>query len=350
MIVVYLDQSDWSYLHQGRFPAAERVLQREGESGSVIYMVSVHHLEETAGLADPCPRLEYIRSFPGTALVPEVLGFDIVERDAAMMVGAEFDPHPSLGLIPLVDYPFEKLVEFTKGFERSRRYRAMLEPLYKFNRDLHLLDVDAWARDGARKPTKQENEDLWRAHFRGDVTKAIEIIERVLGHAIEPAALDLLREKIARCHETWCRGATLGLVPPIEADFDEVFASSIFRYLPLDQRRDPNFINDAGKAWRRIRKEPRPATCFALVETSVKTNMMRHYSASEQVDALHAAFAPLVHVFTCDKRVESILTRIGVAHCIRSGRLDDVATQVADLKSNTGLRNAGEDPRHPTNR
>ena len=79
--------------------------------------------------------------------------------------------------------------------------------------------------------------------------------------------------------------------------------------------------------------------CSLAVRETLQNDLRRTYSSSDDLDASHALYAPIVDIFTCDKRnaepIRRVLAKAGrTTEVVRSGRLEDVAAAVGRATDN----------------
>lgn len=325
--VVYLDQADWAYLHGGAATEAERILRSLGEAGGVAFLVTLEHLEEGTGLDDPMARAVYLREFPGTFFT-EISGYDLLEFDAVQLARG-IDRGFEIRADRLKEISDSELRKFVFGFALSHPLRRRLEPLHARRRELFHRDQEVLKAAG-RRSTKQDDLALWRTFIRGDVKRAIANWERIMGRKATPAEEARLVELTSEMSAAWINFEAIGIAPPRDLDFDMTFVLTVFNSLPLELRRDREAVTRALKAWYDPSRPAGPLSCAAAVVGSVQENPARAYSASDQVDALHAAFAAATDVFTADKRTVSAMSRLKLrGRIFRTGHLLELAKFLA---------------------
>jgi hypothetical protein len=229
----------------------------------------------------------------------------------------------------LADLAVEDIQRLVYGFKNSHPTRKLLEPLYAERRVEFLREREEFKRRG-KKPSSQDTLATWRARIRGDMDAALQIWERVMGAKAtseERAAIEL---KVRNKSEWWARGVALALLPPADLDFDETFVDVVFKWLPEAVRRDRAAIQRVIDVWYDRSRIASPLTCAAAVTGAVLNNPDRNYEASEQLDLVHAAFAPLVNLFTADKRTVNALRNLRMTSTVmRSRRLAEVARSLS---------------------
>ena len=334
--IVYLDQADWAYLHAGKAPDAEDVLRTLGASGAIDFLITVHHFEEGSGLNDPASRVAFLRSFPGTAFT-EWSAYDLVRYEAEKLAhGLPPELGETIGMVPLFEIADGDIEKLTFGFMKSHPVRKLLEPLYARRRDLFHLDQEALKAHGARA-SKADDLAIWRAQIRGQPDRAIAIWERIMRVPMTDEQRDQMRRRTEDLSTGWIAGESAGFLPPADLDFDETFVRVVFTALPFEIKRDREAIVRVLRAWGDRSRPASPLSCAAAVAAGVLDNPARGYQASDQVDVVHAAFAPIVDVFTGDRRTIDALRRLKLkARVLGTNSLSDVARYLEQAQPHDG--------------
>jgi hypothetical protein len=131
-------------------------------------------------------------------------------------------------------------------------------------------------------------------------------------------------------------GERIGLVGPVSKRIDPVFTDVVLSSLPGEIRRDRARMDRIHKFWSNPMKRTRtvaPLACRAAVVESIHYNPAYRYQDSDEPDKEHVVFAPLVDIFTCDKRnvgpLRGVLDKTDTSTAvIRTGRLDEVVEAV----------------------
>lgn len=316
--LVYLDQADWSYLADGKATDAEAVLRRLGEH-DVTYLLSPEHFYETAGLGPGLSRrVAYLESFPGAVLFP-VGSTALLQLNMLQLVrigSGESPERQTIEAQPLTG-PMEEAV------------RSLQVAIPAFRMGEIAMRLGRATRRGQDKEEMLTRNHMRAALLRGDWKKHLVLRERlgesptrrerIMTRAIAPV-LGWLGERLERA----------GWRPLYKKGEDPVFEAVYVRFWPPGLPRNRANIRAAHKAWRQRDKYLR-AIPSLLAFAAVYENL--HYrqdtfNASDFMDPLHAAYAPLCDLFTGDKRTIEPLDRMfeqaGTVFC-ETERLADVA-------------------------
>lgn len=325
--IVYLDTSDWAYLHQGDAPKEERKLRALAESGKAQFLVTLHHFEETAAIQYPLDRGEFLRGFPGTVLTT-VTGYDLLRSGVIRLIDEnEATPDPTQRQRRLASVSQRELSALGTQWPSSP-LRKLIVPLEDRRRAIAAQDRKALKRF-RRKASRQDDLAIWRAEIRGDARKKIEVIERVTGQRVERNNRELIIDEVQRVSADWARGEAAGELPPRDLDFDRTFVEVVFVPLKPELKRDRSVIAATLKAWRTKCRDGSALSLAAAVYDSVDKNLERKYESSDQIDGLHATFAAFVDIFTADQRTVDALRPVRPkAKLMRSKRLAEVVAEI----------------------
>ena len=318
---VYLDQADWSYLEDGRAADAERELRELAEDHPLLFLISMEHFVETGGLnVGVAKRLSYLKSFPGTMWVATE-GTTLVKNSADALVdmalrGRERAP------LELQLWPLENLslAELENMVNVARLMRVAYSMGAKA--ETHARST----RKGMKKRTLQSQEKYVGHFIDGNWGKVRKHLEKKGIGGVRQWPGRLLMWLTSGAFSYAKRKGLWGITG---ARYDPVFNTWVYMHIDRDIRRNADHLTAIRKVWKdekqRCSVAPELSCAVSIVE-SVFWNSARTYSISEEIDPFHAAHAPLVDIFTCDKRNEQPLRRV-----FRSGGLRTVLLRTKHL-------------------
>ena len=325
-ILVYLDQADWAGLearsHNG--PAADAFRQL-GAGGRALFVLSPFHLVETVGLREGLDqRLRFLRSLDGTYLMtPEAGGVEEMLARRLYGVLSGLDPPPvSLVAQQLATTQPEVLEEIVTPFRVVRRF----------------VGWGAGAEQTARSARSKPGDDAARfaSNFLSGDMSRLEAGMRRGGHGS-------LRIRIAKTVSRLVSPILSRLDPSmVELRDEPLLRSHVAAHFPKDvpnqvsALRELRVLRRDHDRWCRTAPE---LACSLAVRETLQNDLRRTYSSSDDLDASHALYAPIVDIFTCDKRnaepIRRVLAKAGrTTEVVRSGRLEDVAAAVGRATDN----------------
>jgi hypothetical protein len=314
---VYLDQADWSYLADNRSPEAARILRRLAVNGAVTLLLSEIHLIETHALgAGFVRRADFIASFPNTSLIqhsPVTILRAAGDELSARALGETVE-QTAFGIAPVDRTSFDSI-----SFEAAQR---AFEIAAMFERTPRALAPDTaraskLAAALIRGKSRDTNRLLDDIHLN---SAARFIAHRVVGPVLRTVA------GFAEAN---------GYLAPVRRRLDHEFTACFLTQLPIEKRRSPHALNRIYNEWKRNPEvTPSSLRCYAAVWREQQAARSR-IARSEILDRWHSAFAPLVDVFTCDKRnhraVRDALSGRSSTRVIRTNRLDDVVSAIESI-------------------
>lgn len=330
--LIFLDTADWSYMEDGRQPEAAAELRALCADGRARILVTADHLLEIGGLTSGrSSRLRFMHSFPGTVLLP--VGGSQVTKLAAYdfaFAALDGDMEPqALRCQEMSASPIEtltKAVEQTWVLDLAQRFQAWATSAsFSDRKKSSKQDVEMHSKMHrlARKGDTQEVMDYLRK--RRPLSGLRGIVQNVAGRAL--VAL-----------YQW--GNDRGILS-VAAKNDFLFDELVSGALPRQLSSNPQIMGLLFELWSRpdalALHSPSLACVAAIARRSSPTRKTQKIRSTEN-DKRHAAFAPLVDVFTCDRRVQPIISQtLKVARSqtavLRTSCLADV---VAALKPSVG--------------
>lgn len=120
--------------------------------------------------------------------------------------------------------------------------------------------------------------------------------------------------------------------------FDFIFQQAVMPFLPESAMADHQLLMKVADSWKLddVRLSSISLNAFAALVESIHYQPQRDFKASELPDQRHAAYAPLVEMFTCDRRNEKPLKKAiasmgeNATVIMRNGRLDVVLRKGMD--------------------
>jgi hypothetical protein len=326
---VYLDTSDWSYLEQGKDPQSETALRRFGEHGTATFVVSFDHLLEFAGLENGRrARLGYLREFAGTSVL--MCGGQQIISASSRNFAAQ-----ALGLSG-----FDS--EFRVECFTNRTVTEWMEHLDKFwlLRGLQGRVASLTAKTQRHSESRAERDSkrkIQRLARHGNVTSIQDHIahkgKRLTG--VRGAMQTIAVHGLVALHR-WT--SSRGLAIPLTRR-EQLFDQLVWKELPPAIRRDKPAMLRLREAWNneRVSAKLSPSlACVAAIDACLNVPTDPARIRSGENDKHHAAFASMMHVFTCDKRVHPPLTaalRLAQrdVHVLRTKHLPDVICAIESL-------------------
>lgn len=295
---VYLDTADWAYLEEGKAPDVVTFLSELGETGAAVFVVSHEHWVEVAGLSHGLARrLDFIRRFPGTQRVVGstngLLAFDAQQLVRA--VSGRGAAGASLPLEPLAGVPLSELRRWVEHF--GRFVRAVDKHSTSLQRSRRALGDARTA-----KAIRAEHRNLG-AFLRGDAEGVVRHLAR--GGRVPGRAQNwLLRKSVSLVGRVAGELHRRGRLPFAELTYDPVFSATVVPLLESAARTNPEVLDAIYAYWRtRGNRSVAPSlACQAALAERLEMQPDLRLLKSEAADARHAAYAPLVDLFTCDKR------------------------------------------------
>jgi hypothetical protein len=325
----FLDTADWSYLESGRDPEAAATLRALTSAGAVKVVVTHDHLVEVAGLRRGLrQRLAFMRDFPGTLLFPfsgsKLLRLAAFEF-ALNALGGQYPAQP-VQVFPMCEESLNDLVSIAKQVWPLRvvhRLSAMVTSHVSRHSAVEQREVrDALeklqrlARIGDRKRLE--------AHLAAKAPR-LGGLRGVIQRASWPILLPLY---------DWA--SSRGLTARVKhADF--LFDRLVTTALPTTFSTDPRLLEGLAKLWTNPEAlalmSPALACVKAIAKAQTPTHDVQKIESTEH-DKHHAAFAPLVHVFTCDKRNQPVVAKaVQLGRCktrvLRTGSVAEVVKALA---------------------
>ncbi len=330
---VDLDQADWAYMADGKAAAAKDKLAKLGASGQAIFLISHEHLVETAALAEGSrERFRFLRSFPAVLRLPDA-GASLIHGHAAaslLAYAGRCTPPQSLPLearaVALEPEEFWDQWASSHGKRMVRLFDMKARP-ERFARK---------ARLGKTAKDLEHDARSLGALSLGDQARFEKLLQRG-PDAPGPRWVRLTRLATPFIQRFYEVVASHGWLPPPGRKFDDVFGSMLLAGLPRALRRDHKLVKDLQRCWDdssvRCRIAPSLACTASVIETTKRETERKKYGRADVIDPLHAAYAPHVDIFTCDKRNEAplrdVLAKASVAtKVIRTNRLEKVADEI----------------------
>jgi len=324
---VYLDTADWSYLEEGRDPESERVLRDLGEVGDACFVVTFDHLVEISGLeSGRGSRVAYLQNFPGTVLL-SVSGIQVLSTSTRNFVAQ------SLGLSTVtLDLPTQRM--------RDLSVASLLDEIDKFRMWREVQGIGARLETssmvGTTKKKRESKNSLMRVARKGSVAMLREHIMRE--ETFRPGIRGLVQ--VGAMHalvklQGWMAQNGIG-IPATRRE--QAFERLIVPSLPREIRRSSTAMSTLRTSWKNeaATADVSPAVaCSAAIEVASNPSKDPVKFRSSENDKHHAAFAAMMHVFTCDKRVQPSVDstlRAGrrAVRVIRTQRLHEVVAAVRE--------------------
>ncbi|HBQ14099.1 MAG TPA: hypothetical protein DEF51_24205 [Myxococcales bacterium] len=289
------------------------------------FLVSHELLEEVGGLvAGWQDAIDHLRAFPGTMYCPNLMANTLWKADS-LRLAAESGCTASVARTVFEAEPLA--TRAISWFEQQRDFARAVHKVKDAATAIQKISRGADA--GRAKSERLSGEAAARAVLLGDVDG----VRRQPGAAAEQVVqqlLDAVQPHIKRLQR-------LGYVPPVEVQSDPAFLSIVMPHLPVEVRQDQPSMARVAVAWR----DNRFASVTQSIVASAAVLRWVHYrdvpadatkdpfATGDRLDAEHAAYAPLVHVFTCDKRtapeVERALKEAGSGtQVVRATKIDKI--------------------------
>lgn len=325
--LVFLDTADWSYMETGRAGGATSALRELCSTGAVRILVTADHLLEVGGLTNGrASRMAFMRGFPGALLVP-VSGSQILKMDAVALalhaLGDEMAPRQlpckELGALPQVELEAMVRQTWPLRFAQNLHARATSSALESIPR--------------TSKEDRQAADKLHRLARKGNASKVLEYLQR--RHArgrLESFVQSLAVSGLVSLYR-WSNDR--GIVSAA-SNGDWLFDRYVSGALPRQFSSNPALMEPVFRTWSRPDELAAVApslACVSAVARQTDAIKDRKKIRSTETDKLHAAFAPLVDVFTCDGRMRPIIDRVfkgtGIGPTLlRSSSLQEVVEEL----------------------
>lgn len=331
---VYLDQADWSYLQDGRFPEAEKNIRRYAEEGRLLLLISNEHLIETAELSNGLrKRIDYIRNFPNTYLIRNSSA-NVLKQSAASLVQFALDDSCrftlSISMKPLKDFSLEDLVDTIP------REFGIIHGLRSFSSRMTKLSRSA-------RPEKMSKADLIRderfisAMLRGDKATCKQHISDIHEGKATPFQQLVTDTSLEAGRQLGTLLDRIGCRTVMDKTMDPVFHACVMPHLDSEVRNNKEQLRQIFEIYQDqkafARKSP-PLAMRCAVYRAIHYNSLYRYKPSDETDQQHILFAVFADVFTCDKRNVSMLldvlkTAVTIdISIVRTGQLDGVVQAI----------------------
>lgn len=302
--LVYLDTADWSDLEVARDPAATAELRALGASGAASFIVTHEHLREAIGLTSGRRnRIEFMRAFPGTVLAcvggAQLLKLATFEFAMALFEG-EIAPQ-AFRCVPMASETADQILAAMKPM----RYLHWID---SFNARVTARSSDAGVK--VERAQRDANRKLHRLARQGDLTRLEEYLRGSgkVRAGLSGRAQLLAARSLARLYEWMYARGLLSRASGGEVLFDQLVTG----VLPPSIATDTSIMRALYTRWSDPRVlatlAPSLACVKAIASAQTPTRDVQKVRSTE-VDKHHAVFAPLVDVFTCDKRNHPIIDR-----------------------------------------
>lgn len=323
--LVFLDTADWSYLESGKETSAAESLRALADAGEISFVVTFDHIVEAGGLRTGLrPRLAFMREFPGTVLFA-VSGAQLLRLAAHDFALTALQEQPA-------SEPFECFAMPDKSIDELVELVRQTRPL----RLAHRLSAHITSRTNASAPVKTREE--------GDAQEKLQRLARLGDRKSFEAYLSKKAPRLGGFKGYLQRAATPLLIPLYDwassrgilarakhADF--LFDELVTSVLPPKFSTDEKLIGGLAKLWVQPEALALMSPSLACVKAIAKAQSPAldvQKIESTAHDKHHATFAPLVDVFTCDKRNQPLIAQtLKLARCethvVRTGCLADVA-------------------------
>ncbi len=327
--LVYLDTADWSYLESGKAAVAETQLRELGRVGKIALIVSLDHFVEASGLTrGRWSRVHYMHDFPGTLWLA-CSGYQITDLAIQLFAARCLDLGPIRQQFLggwLAHRDVQEFEEVVRNASKLRRVFGVYARAAAFSNTAARTAHDRKTND--RLLTMVRKGD--RVGFRKCVAKSGVTLPGWRGQ------MQRLAEHILFAGATWARRRGLvSALPRADWHFERCVGSR----LPPSIRGSRETMLRLHAVWsdetRRAEASAALACVAALDLRQIATTNPEKMMSSE-IDKLHAAFAPLTDVFTCDKRNQPTLAAVLAkarhpTRVLRTGHLDEVADLVSNM-------------------
>lgn len=301
--LVFLDTADWSYLEAGQDHKAGEKLRALGESGDATFVVTMDHLVEAVGLRTGLRhRLAFMRAFPGTVLFhfggAQLLRLAVLEL-AAMLVQSGESEH-EFRCQSLSDHSLDELESITKGL-RGLRWAV----------DLSAFATARAAPVGVKLPPAQRATDakIHRLAREGDRFALADYLRRTTGGGSSARVIQRLASR--GLVALYAFALRRGLISEA-AGGDLLFDQLVTAALPTEFAANDELMRGMKSLWSDpdlLAFSSTSLACVKDIEEARTPTRDRAKIRSTYVDRHHACFAPLMDVFTCDKRIHRIVER-----------------------------------------
>jgi len=333
-VMVYLDQADWAYLQEGMADEAERKLRKLGEEGKTMFLVTYEHLYETGKLKlGYSARIQYLCGFPRTVWAQDQISKEILGLSVRGFIDeaiGQSRTHAVLNIVPLKDVNLLLMKLVAKAFYLVSKPAIWLRTA--------LEQRVRRARVGRTKKMQMIHERYEAALFRGDIRESFQELER-MGLKVNPfrgKTVEILSPLIAR-GASWFR--LRGKLAPDGKRFDHIFNSNVMPHLPSAILTNSEQRDAVMKTWKNPEQRANVApslACVTAVEEAVHYSTNYNYQESDTLDSMHVTYAPMVDIFTCDKRTFAPLKKAikqggFPTKVLRTGRLEAVVEAVEEV-------------------
>ena len=334
-VKVYLDQGDWSNLQDGVAGAAECRLRQLGREQKAVFLVSAAHFIETGKLKSGFKsRVAYLHGFPGTVWMKEVAGKKILKLSVQRLLDEAEGRLPDpmhFEADPLGREDFQKTANFIKLASWGLRL-----PLLMMTTAERMGRKARYAKLSKKKDLEAQNRYTATVLFGDTAAWRDQLSKR--GMTLGPISnlfLETIHPVMTRMGAWFQRR---GVVPLDGKRLDPIFASCVVPHLSREVALAPDRMDSLMRIWKDQQARARVApslACVASVDEYIHYLSDYEFKESDIWDMMHVAFAPLVDIFTCDKRnvrpVERTLKLGGIStQVFRTRRLDEVADAVED--------------------
>jgi hypothetical protein len=315
---IYLDTASWSLLSSGQCPSARKDLSALGEKGKAVFLVSSEHYVDSADKrSDFYKRAEFFRRFPGAR---EIAVSDLLTYSVLNIL--RHDAKYGSNVTALVPEPVIEISAITgdnwflcKGM---RLLLAMFPTQWQWT-----------TRKMPRKKWIEAEKDLMGT-LRGEEDAIFKLATK---HTVpSPFAWPFFKSLSMIVTALSAISRQTGGTFHRKFYFDPFSYNYVFHEINKSKISDEHSIT-LYKSWKdkrtRCQLAPHAACRFAVIERCL-INPEQCYSLRDEVDSLHALYAPSMHIFTCDKRNKPLLKEvIGWAELqttvLRCDQLDEVA-------------------------
>lgn len=323
--LVYLDTADWSYLETGRYEDATKELRKLGHEGRVTYVITLDHILECVGLTSGRGRrLDFMRTFPGTVLL-KLTGAQVLKWDVlglASMLLDQPEVTKAVECTPMCEHALDELLDIAKA----------LRPLH-FAHDLSARAsvVGSSARGKESRQVRQQMTRLHRLAREGDIAQAIAHVEKVNRDKswLRRKGGVLAARGLVRFY-AWMRERGL---TSAASDGDFLFDTLVTAALGPELAKIDGVMRGMKALWKDRQSlsvlSPSLAVTRAICERAPPSKDPAKVRSTE-VDRQHACFAPLMDVFSCDRRtydaIHALLVRAEIpVTVIRTQSLPEIA-------------------------
>lgn len=302
---IYLDSADWSYLQEGRAPAAHKLLRTAAINGTVALFVSWEHCIEISGLqSGKESRLEFIANFPNVYLF---------QKPAQQIFKTEAQCISSLAdsvIPPDITLEAKLLCQLGKNTLNN-----LVDQYGLPSRQLNIMSSKVQNRGRKANPARSHKELIMQHRiigkiFRGEFEDLVpttddkRLLARLSNYIIRRGMHTV--GKIAKDFRD------RGWISFSDAPYDPVFNEAVAVHFPQERRVSQPFMQGIHRWWSHPenRKIAPSLACHYELARSNDGQRQMTLAPSTEIDNLHAAYAPYMDIFTCDKRNASILESI----------------------------------------